>query len=247
MSGHSQFANIKHRKAAQDQKRSKIFQKLSRELTTSAKSFGSDPAKNSQLRMLLEKARSVNMPKENITKAINKATNPTLNTEEEVLYECFGPFQTAFIVNCLTDNKTRTVAVLKAFLVRNNAKLAMSNAAMRLFTCRGSITLNKTILDEEKLLNLLIDFDNSDYSIVDEQLIILCNRTDLITLYDKINDLVIDQTVTIIDEIVFVPLEKIDLNLEPQKNELLTFIENLTALDDVIGVFHNVNLSSTSN
>ena len=145
MSGHSHWAGIKHKKQAEDQKRGKIFSKLSRMISVAARE-GTDPEMNPKLRQALEEAKVFNMPKENIEKAIKRGTGELEGVKlEEVSYEAFGPGGVAIIIEGITDNKNRTFQEIKQILQKYNGKLAESGAVKWLFTRKGAITINPNI------------------------------------------------------------------------------------------------------
>lgn len=159
MAGHSQYANIKHRKDAQDNKRGKIFQKLSREIYVAVKLGGANVENNPRLKLMLEKARRINMPKDNINRAINKASNKNETTNyEAVTYEGYGPSNIAIIIHCLTDNKNRTASNIRSYFNKLGGHLAATNSVQYLFQTTGVIQFS-SLLSVEKILELIIDFE----------------------------------------------------------------------------------------
>ena len=142
MSGHSHFSSIKHKKALEDEKRGKIFSKMARMISVAAKE-GTDPTSNSKLRQALEEARSFNMPKSNIEKAIKRGAGMIEGEKlEEINYEAFGPGGIAIIIEAITDNRNRTLAEIKHILQKYNGKLAESGSVKWLFKRKGVITIN---------------------------------------------------------------------------------------------------------
>ncbi|HDM70704.1 MAG TPA: YebC/PmpR family DNA-binding transcriptional regulator, partial [Thermotogales bacterium] len=140
MSGHNKWANIRHRKAAQDAKRSKMFTKLIREIMVAAREGGGDPEKNPRLRAAIERARSANMPKENIEKAIKRGTGEIEGVSyEEVVYEGYAPGGVALMIRALTDNRNRTTQEIRHILSKNGGNLAESGAVSWVFERRGVI------------------------------------------------------------------------------------------------------------
>lgn len=134
MSGHSHFSTIKHKKVAEDKKRGKIFSKISRMITLAAKEKGGDPETNLQLRAAIEQAKSTNMPKDNVDRAIKRGTGKLKGEKlEEFIYEAYGPSGIALIIEGITDNKNRTVSEIKSILSQHNAKLAETNSVKYLF------------------------------------------------------------------------------------------------------------------
>ncbi len=151
MSGHSHFATIKHKKALTDAKRGKIFSKLARQIVVAVKEKGSDPSTNSGLRLIMEKAKSLNMPKDGIERATKKGTGE-LEGENlyEILYEGYGPGGIAILIECLTDNKNRALGEVKQILSKHNGKLADEGSVKWMFNRKGVITIDN---EEQKINN----------------------------------------------------------------------------------------------
>ncbi len=164
MSGHSKWATIKHKKAKEDAKRGKVFTKLIKEITVAAKA-GGDPAGNPRLRTLLDNAKEVNMPQENVTRAIKKGTGelPGVSYQSQ-MYEGYGPGKIAIIVDVLTDNKNRAVADLRHLFVRKGGVLAENGAVQWMFDRMGIIRGSGSNVTEDKLIELLLDYDVKDIS-----------------------------------------------------------------------------------
>lgn len=212
MSGHSQFANIKHRKDAQDIKRGKIFQKINREIYTAVKLHGPNLENNPKLRAVLEKARSLNMPKDNINRAIAKANNQNdQNNYQEVIYEGFGPGTIALIIHCLTDNKNRTTANIRGYFNKCQAKLGVSNSVQHLFFKAGVIEFISP-LDLDDILDLVINFEILDFSKDDEIVQLIVAQQDLAIIVQALRDAKIENFVT--NEIRNVPFEPINVSDE---------------------------------
>ena len=163
MSGHSKWHTIKHKKGAADAKRGKIFTRLIKELTVAARNGGGDPATNPRLRTIIAEAKSVNMPADNIKKAIQRGTGELPGvTYEEITYEGYGPGGAALIVETLTDNKNRTVGELRHLLEKHHGNLGSSNSVAWMFEKKGYIVVDKAAADEEKLLNTALDAGADD-------------------------------------------------------------------------------------
>ena len=147
MSGHSKWSNIKRRKGAVDAERSKIFQKLAKEIYVAAKMGDKDPANNANLRMVIEKAKAENMPKSNIQNAIDKASNKA-NEEnyESVRYEGYGPSGVAIMIDCLTDNRNRTAGFVRSTLTKRGGNLGTDGSVSYMFERKGVIILNKYMM-----------------------------------------------------------------------------------------------------
>jgi YebC/PmpR family DNA-binding regulatory protein len=163
MSGHSKWHTIKHKKGAADAKRGKVFTRVIKELTVAARNGGGDPGMNPRLRSLIADAKAVNMPADNIKKAIQRGTGELPGiTYEEITYEGYGPGGAALIIETLTDNKNRTVGELRHLLEKYNGNLASSNAVAWMFSKKGYIVVDKKSADEEKLLSVALDAGADD-------------------------------------------------------------------------------------
>jgi len=163
MSGHSKWHTIKHKKGALDAKRGKMFTRIIKELTDAARNGGGDPDSNPRLRTVIADAKAVNMPADNIKKAIQRGTGELPGVSyEEVTYEGYGPGGAAVIIEALTDNKNRTVGELRHMLTKHNGNLAESNAVAWMFSKKGYIVVDKAGADEEKLLNAVLEAGGDD-------------------------------------------------------------------------------------
>jgi YebC/PmpR family DNA-binding regulatory protein len=163
MSGHSKWHTIKHKKGAADAKRGKVFTRIIKELTVAARNGGGDAATNPRLRTIIADAKSVNMPADNIKKAIQRGTGELPGiTYEEITYEGYGPGGAAIMIEAMTDNKNRTVGEIRHMLDKYNGKLGDRNSVARMFTKRGQIFVEKTKADEETLMAIVLDAGADD-------------------------------------------------------------------------------------
>src|ERR1017187_1406473 len=163
MSGHSRWSKVKHYKGTIDAKRGKIFAKLGKKMAVACKHGGGDPGFNPRLRTILMKARAMNMPADNIDRAIKKGTGEEPGVSyEEVTYEGYGPGGAAVIVDALTDNKNRTVGELRHMLEKHGGNLAAANAVAWMFHKKGYIVIEKSKADEEKLMAAVLDAGADD-------------------------------------------------------------------------------------
>jgi YebC/PmpR family DNA-binding regulatory protein len=163
MSGHSKWHTIKHKKGAADAKRGKVFTRIIKELTVAARNGGGDPNMNPRLRTIIADAKSVNMPADNIKKAIQRGTGELPGvTYEEITYEGYGPGGAALIVETMTDNKNRTVGELRHMLEKYNGNLGSSGSVAWMFSKKGYIVVDKAAADEEKLLNAVLEAGGDD-------------------------------------------------------------------------------------
>ncbi|MGE0206889.1 MAG: YebC/PmpR family DNA-binding transcriptional regulator [Candidatus Babeliales bacterium] len=160
MAGHSKWANIKHKKAAQDAKRGKAFTRLTKEITVAAKTGGGDPAGNARLRQLIEKARDINMPLDNINRAVKRGTGELPGVHYEAhTYEGYGPHGIAIMVETLSDNKNRTVAEMRNLFSKQGGNIADAGAVSWMFERLGVVRAHGKKMSEDELLELLIEFD----------------------------------------------------------------------------------------
>ena len=188
MAGHSKFKNIMHRKGAQDKKRAKEFSRLGREIAVAVKSGGEDPESNIRLRSAISSAKSLNMPKDNIERAIKKGQgNDPDSNYEEVRYEGYGPDGVAIIIEALTNNKNRTAAEIRSTFSKYGGNLGETGSVSFSFDRLGNISLNKNLLEEEDLFNFLIENETDDYEITDEEYLIYCEQHKLHNLNDIIS------------------------------------------------------------
>ena len=237
MAGHSKWANIKHRKAAQDAKRGKIFTRLVKEITVAAKVSGSDPATNIRLRALIEKAKEANMPLENLKRAIQKGTGELPGTAyEEMMYEGYGPHGIAVIVETLSDNKNRAVADVRHAFTSKGGSLAEGGAVSWMFTKTGVVRATGKDISEDALIELLLDFDVTDISVDEDSVMITCNPR---CLYDIKATLVKAGLAVESAEMEWVASNKTSLT-EEQQEQAFNFLNALEELDDVQNVYTNL-------
>jgi YebC/PmpR family DNA-binding regulatory protein len=189
MAGHSKFKNIMHRKGAQDKKRAKVFSRLGREISVSVKTGGPDPENNIRLRSAVISAKSLNMPKENIERAIKKGEgNDPDSNYEEVRYEGYGPDGVAIIVEAMTNNKNRTAAEIRSIFSKSGGNLGESGSVSFGFKRLGEITLEKTLASENALFDFVLDNGSEDIDFNEEEHIIYCNHSNLHNLNEKIKN-----------------------------------------------------------
>ena len=187
MAGHSKFKNIMHRKGAQDKKRAKIFSRLGREISVAVKESGPDPEKNIRLRSAIGTAKSLNMPKDNIERAIKKGEGSDPNNNyEEVRYEGYGPDGVAIIVEAMTNNKNRTAAEIRSSFSKCGGNLGETGSVSFGFKRLGIISLNKNLVSEEDLFDFIIVNGSEDYELNDQEYLIYCAQSKLHDLNEKI-------------------------------------------------------------
>lgn len=238
MSGHSKWSTIKRKKGAIDAARSKVFQKLAKELYVAAKSGDPDPANNAALRMVVEKAKSENMPKANIESAILKAANKgSSESYESIRYEGYGPGGIALMIDCLTDNKNRTAGFVRSTLTKRNGNLGTDGSVSYMFKRRGLIVL-ENVYEEDKVMEDVLSMDVIDMEI-DEDITIYTEADKFLTVKEELDKLGYDKY--IMSEVTFVPDNYISLD-EETTEKAAALIEALEDLDDVQNVYHNLEM-----
>jgi YebC/PmpR family DNA-binding regulatory protein len=245
MSGHSKWANIRHRKDAADRKRGAVFTKMSRELMVAARLGGSDPASNNRLRIAIVKARASNMPRDNIERAIKKgAGEMDGQIFEDMLYEIYAPGGVAVMVSVVTDKKTRTTPEIKSIVTKYGASLAETNAVSRLFTYNGAIEIARSVIGEDELTELVLDSGADDLKVMDEYYLILTSPDAYTSVSDKLSEKNIE---TLESSIRWLPMEGTEVGVSDveQAKKLLKFIETLEDHDDVQDVHHNMNIDDS--
>ncbi len=240
MAGHSHWAGIKHRKGRADEKRSKIFSKLSKEITVAAKLGSKDPEMNPRIRSAIQAARAANMPKDNIERAINKSElNKNLNYNS-LLYEGFGPEKIAIIVEALTDNKNRTASNIRTIFQKFGGNLGESGVASHQFRQVGVIRIDKTKIPDNDILELAIQGGAEDCSSDGLYHEIITKKDSFykvkIEIEKKINEFVSSG-------IEWLPINKILLDKEKTKS-VLTFLDTLENDDDVQHVYANLEIDN---
>ena len=239
MSGHSKWSTIKRKKGAIDAERSKVFQKLAKELYVAAKSGDADPSNNAALRMVVEKAKSENMPKANIESAINKAHSKNNDESYEAIrYEGYGPGGIAIMIDCLTDNKNRTASFVRSTLTKRGGNLGTDGSVSYLFKRKGLIILDKKY-DEDKLMEDVLGLDVDDFLVEEDGYEIYTAPENFISVKDALDSL--GYTDTLVSEVSFIPDNYIELD-EEMKEKALTLIEQLEDIDDVQNVYHNLDI-----
>lgn len=238
MSGHSKWSTIKRKKGAIDAARSKVFQKLAKELYVAAKAGDPDPNNNAQLRMVVEKAKSENMPKANIESAILKAASKGGGENyDSIRYEGYGPGGIAIMIDCLTDNKNRTAGFVRSTLTKRNGNLGTDGSVSYMFKRKGVIVL-ENVYDEDKVMEDVLSLDIMDMEI-DEDITIYTEADKFIYVKDELDKMGYDKY--IMTEVTFVPDNYISLD-EDTTEKAVALIEALEDIDDVQNVYHNLEL-----
>tara|TARA_B100000401_G_scaffold427588_1_gene359309 strand:- start:846 stop:1595 length:750 start_codon:yes stop_codon:yes gene_type:complete len=236
MAGHSKFKNIMHRKGAQDKKRAKVFSRLGREISVAVKVGGSDPESNIRLRSAISSAKSLNMPKDNIDRAIKKGQgNDPESNYEEVRYEGYGPAGVAIIVEALTNNKNRTAAEIRSTFSKFGGNLGESGSVSFGFDRLGNISLDKNLVKEDELLDFLIENDTDDYEVSENEYSIFCDQNNLHYLNEKISE---KYGQTNFSNLIWKSKNNININKD-NADKLFKLLEILEDNDDVQVVSSN--------
>ena len=239
MAGHSHWAGIKHKKGKADKQRSKIFSKLSKEITVAAKLGDKDPAMNPRLRSAIQSARSANMPKDNIERAIDKSSINTELNFENLRYEGFGPDKVAVIVETLTDNKNRTASNIRTIFQKAGGNLGTQGSASHNFNQLGVIKIDKKEISDERILELAIESGADECKTNDSLHEIQCSKEEM---YNIKKELEKEITNFISTEIEWIPLNKVNI-LKERNEDLINFFETLEENDDVQNVFSNAHFT----
>ena len=240
MAGHSHWAGIKHKKGKADKQRSKIFSKLTREITVAAKLGDKDPDMNARLRSAIQAARSANMPKENIERAIEKSSNSDQSNFESIRYEGFGPSNAAVIVEALTDNKNRTASNIRTIFSKNNGSLGTQGSASHHFQRLGVIKIDKNEIKHDILFELAIESGANDCISHEEFHEVHTNIDEIYEVKKKFEKVIVNFLST---EIEWLPLNKLTLKGEESQN-MIKFLETLEEEEDVQNVYTNVNFEA---
>ena len=240
MSGHSKWANIKHRKAAQDAKRGNLFQKLVRAIIIAAKDGGGDPAMNMRLKTAIERAKAVSVPNDNITRAIKRGTGELGDISyDELTYEVIGPSGIAVLVNVMTDNRNRTTPEIRALLARNGGQMGSEGSVAWMFDRKGVIEVKGKGLDEDALMTLGLDSGMSDMEASDEGFTLYCEPGDLDALQKALEDnkYVVDNA-----EVSMIAKTPVEVSDPEAARKVLKLVDALEEHDDVQNVYSNFEI-----
>ena len=240
MSGHSKWSTIKHKKAAEDAKRGKLFTRLAREITLAAREGGGDPEINFSLRLAVDKAKSANMPKDNIERAIKRGTGELKGEDlEEVVYEGYGPNGVAFLVQVLTDNKNRTVADVRRVLTRQGGTLAEAGAVAWQFERKGYIAIAPDGTDEDTIFEIAVEAGAEDIVFGDDLIEVYAELEYFQAVRQALEDAGIQFETA---ELAMIPKTTMQLE-EKQTLQVMAVIDALEDLDDTQQVYSNLDIS----
>ena len=239
MAGHSKWANIQHRKGRQDAQRSKLFSKLSKEITVAAKMGDPDPDKNPRLRMAVKEAKSNSVPKDVIDRAISKATGGDDESYEEIRYEGYGPEGIAVIVEAMTDNRNRTASSVRSLFTKSGGNLAETGAVSFMFERKGLVSYPASVGDADTVLMAAIEAGAEDVESSDESHDIYCDATDLHAVSTALEASLGESETT---KLIWKPNTTTELDLAGAQ-KLMNLINALEDDDDVQTVTANFEIS----
>ena len=240
MAGHSHWAGIKHKKGRADKERSKIFSKLSREITVAAKLGDKDPDMNPRLRTAIQAAKQANMPKDNISRAISKSEISGDKNYESLRYEGFGPFNIAFIIETLTDNKNRSASSVRTVLQKNGGRLGETGSTSHMFTNCGVIHVEKDKIKEEEIFEIAINAGAKDCINLDNSYEIITEKEDFYKIKIELEKK--NQPINY-SSIEWRAHNYLDIT-QDKSEQLLEVLNALEELDDVQNIFTNANLKN---
>ncbi len=240
MSGHSKWSTIKRKKGAADAKRGKIFTKLIKEITVAARIGGGDAGANPRLRSAIGTAKSENMPKENIERAVKKGTGELEGTVyDEITYEGYGPGGVAILVDCMTDNKNRTVADIRHFFAKSGGNIGESGCVSWMFDKKGSLLVDKSVVSEDKLLDIVLDAGAEDVAEEENEFQVVTVPDDFSAVLEALES----ENIPLIESSVsMIPKNVIEIIDEKTAKQVLTLLEKLEDHEDVQNVYANFDI-----
>ncbi len=241
MSGHSKWANIKHKKARMDAKKGKVFTKMAKELTVAAKRGGGDPEANPRLKAAIQKAKEANMPNDNIERAIKKGTGEIEGVVyEEITYEGYGPAGVAILMDVATDNRNRTAGEIRHLFSKNGGSLGESGCVAWMFERKGYIAVDLTEdMDGEELMLAAIECGAEDVSVEEDTMEITTSPEDLEQVKEQLAAEGINVSVA---EVTMVPKNTVQVTDENDAQKILNLMEILEDHDDVQNVYANFDI-----
>ncbi len=239
MAGHNKWSSIKHRKGAQDAKRGKIFTRIAKEITIAAREGGGDPEFNAGLRLAIDKGKAANMPKDNIERALKRGTGELEGGQlEEILYEGYGPHGVGIIIECVTDNRNRSVAEVRSTLTKNGGNMATSGAVAWQFEHKGFIMVDG-YEDEDELFMTAAEAGADDVQFDDGNASIFMEKDNFAAVRNEIQGAGLNITEA---SLIYEPENSMDLETK-QAIQVMKVIEKLEDLDDVQNVYSALNIT----
>lgn len=237
MSGHSKWATIHRKKGLLDAARGKVFQKLAKEIMVAAKGGSPDPSQNAALRLVIDKAKAQNMPKDNIQKAIDKASGNMDGTSyESVRYEGYGHGGVAVMVDCLTDNRNRTASMVRSSFTKAGGNLGTDGSVSYMFERRGSIVIPADY-DEETMMMAALDAGALDFEKVEDNYMITTDQSSFVAVKDALEENGVKEFLEC--ELTYIPNMEVELD-EEGTEKVMKLVETLEDLDDVQDVYYNL-------
>ena len=243
MSGHSKWSTIKRKKGAIDAKRGKIFTRLIKEITVAARSGGGDVEGNPRLRSAVATAKAENMPKDNIIRAIKKGTGEIAGeVYDEILYDGYGPGGVAILVECLTDNRNRTVADVRHYFAKSNGNLGESGCVAWMFDKKGLITIDKSTISEEELMDKALEAGAEDVVEEETEFQVFTAPED----FEQVRESLEQDGVTFLEATVsMIPQNTVEVTEEGIARQLMKLMDNLEDYDDVQNVWANFDIDDS--
>ncbi|MCA9508214.1 MAG: YebC/PmpR family DNA-binding transcriptional regulator [Myxococcales bacterium] len=243
MAGHNKWSKIKHKKGAADAKRSKVWTKIIREITVASRLGGEDPSSNPRLRKAMDDARYANMPKDNIMRAISKGVGGEGGNLEELVYEGYGPAGVALVVECMTDNRNRTLSDVRTVIQKKGGNLGATGSVLFSFHKKGQLLFNKTTaagqeLSEDQLLEIGLEYGVEEISEDDDSFTLICEPEKYLVLKDAFEKA---QIIPDASELTMIPDNVVHVSGENAK-KLLSMVDGLEDLDDVQNVYTNMDI-----
>jgi YebC/PmpR family DNA-binding regulatory protein len=241
MAGHSKWSKVKRFKGAIDAKRGKIFSKLSKEITISAKTGGGDPNGNPRLRSAIQAARAQSMPNDNIERAIKRGTGEGNDAQhfDEIVYEGYGPGGVAVIVEAATDNKNRTAAEIRSIFSKNNGNLASNGSVSFMFHKKGQITVPRSGMDEDRLLELALEAGAEELTTEEDEYVVITSHDQLYAVVDALRNAGVT---TDGPKFTFIPDTTVPVADETVARQVLRLCDALEEDDDVQNVHSNLEI-----
>ena len=238
MAGHSHWAGIKHKKGRADKERSKIFSKISREITVAAKLGDKNPDMNPRLRSAIQAAKQANMPKENIIRAISRSEMSEDKSYQNLRYEGYGPYNTAFIIETLTDNKNRAASSIRTVLQKSGGRLGESGSTTHLFNNNGILHIDKNKISEEEAFEIAINLGAKDCYQINDIYEIITEKEDFYKIKTELEK---KNQIMNYSSIEWRPFNYMTITKD-KSSQLLEVLNALEELDDVQNIFTNVNI-----
>jgi YebC/PmpR family DNA-binding regulatory protein len=241
MAGHNKWSKIKHKKGVADAKRSKVWTKIIREITVAVRLGGVDAGSNPRLRKAIDDARAANMPKENMQRAIAKASGADGDNLEELVYEGYGPGGVALVVECMTDNRNRTLSDVRTAIQKRGGSLGATGSVLFSFHKKGQFVFsmaNAKDVTEDRLLEIGLEHGLEEVNIDDDSLVALCSQDKFLTLKDAFSAAGLEPESS---EITMIPDNFVHVSGD-HAHKLLAIIEALEDLDDVQNVYSNMDI-----